>query len=194
MNTARAAIFFAAVILSGCASTRLVDAQVNSFAPQTIAAGASYQFERLPSQAAHPENQNKLEALAQQALSKVGLVQQDAAPLRVQVTAGQLQETLFTDDDIHFGAGSGWMFSHHPHGLGHRGVLFPGLDTQTSYLRHVSVLIRDGNGAVLFESHASNDGPWSDTEAVFGAMLDAALDGFPVPPAGVRRVNIEIPR
>jgi hypothetical protein len=26
------------------------------------------------------------------------------------------------------------------------------------------------------------------------AMLAAALQGFPVPPAGTRRVNIEIPR
>jgi hypothetical protein len=194
MNTARAAIFFAAVMLSGCASTRLVDAQVNSFAPQKIAAGASYQFERLPSQAAHPESQDKLEALAQQALSKVGLVQQDAAPLRVQVTAGQRQETTSADGELHLGFGLGWAFGHHSHGFDHRGTLFPGLDTQTSYWRQVSLVMRDSNGTVVFESHASNDGIWSDAAAVFGALLNAALEGFPTPPSGVRQVNIEIPR
>jgi hypothetical protein len=194
MNTARAAIFFAAVVLSGCASTRLVDAQVSSFAPQKIAAGVSYQFERLPSQAAHAANQDKLEALTQQSLSKVGLTQKEAAPLRVQVTAAQRQETILTDDGVRFGVGLGWVFGHGGMGLGHHGTLFPGLDSQPNYWRQVSLIIRDHNGNVLFESHASNDGPWSDSATVFGALLDAALEGFPEPPAGVRRVNIEIPR
>jgi hypothetical protein len=194
MNTARAAIFSAAVVLSGCASTRLVDAQVSSFAPQKIAAGASYQFERLPSQASDPASQDKLEALAQQALSKVGLVQKDAAPLRVLVTAALRQETIFTDGGIHASIGPGWMFGHGNFGFSHRGTLFPWLDSQTSYLRQVSLVMRDSNGAVLFESHASNDNPWSDSAAVFSALLDAALEGFPTPPTGVRQVNIEIPR
>jgi hypothetical protein len=194
MNTARAAIFSAAVVLSGCASTRLVDAQVSSFAPQKIAAGASYQFERLPSQAANPASQDKLEALTQQALSKVGLTQKDAAQLRVQVTAAQRQETILTDEGMRFGVGMGWVFGHGGMGLGHHGTLFPGLDSQPNYWRQVSLIMRDHNGNVLFESHASNDGPWSDSVTVFGALLDAALEGFPEPLAGVRRVNIEIPR
>jgi hypothetical protein len=194
IKTAQAAIVFILFILTGCASTRLVDAQVNSFAPQKIAAGATYQFERLPSQAANAANQDKLEALTQQALSKVGLTKGDAAPLRVQVTAAQRQETLLTDDGMRFGVGLGWVFGHGGMGLGHHGTLFPGLDSQPNYWRQVSLIMRDHNGNVLFESHASNDGPWSDSVTVFGALLDAALEGFPQPPAGVRRVNIEIPR
>jgi hypothetical protein len=184
----------ATIALTGCASTRLIDTQVNSFAPQPIAPGASYQFERLPSQAANPASQDKLEALAQDALLKVGLSQTDGAGLRVQVSAVQRQETTSTDGGMHLGVGLGWMFGNGSIGIGQGGALFPGLDSQTSYWRQVSLVVRDATGAVVFESHASNDGVWSDSDAVLAAMLDAALDGFPTPPTGLRRVNIEIPR
>jgi hypothetical protein len=194
INIARIAIFSAAICSSGCASTRLVDAQVNSFAPQTISAGTNYQFERLPSQAVNPASQDKLEALAQEALLKVGLSQKDGASLRLQVSALQRQETTSTDGGMHIGVGLGWMFGNGSIGVGHRGALFPGLDSQTSYWRQVSLVARDATGAVVFESHASSDGVWSDSNAVLAAMLDAALDGFPNPPSGVRRVDIEIPR
>jgi hypothetical protein len=194
INIARTAVIAAAIAGSGCASVRLIDTQVNSFAPQPIAAGASYQFDRLPSQAANPASQDKLEALAQQALSKVGLVQKDGALLRVQVTAVQRQETTSTDGGMHIGVGLGWVFGNGSIGFGNRGTLFPGLDSQTNYWRQVGLIMRDAGGTVVFESHASNDGVWSDSDAVLAAMLDAALDGFPTPPSGVRRVNIEIPR
>jgi hypothetical protein len=187
-------MFFAVLALTGCASTRLIDTQVNSFAPQPIATGASYQFERLPSQAANPAIQDKLEALAEQALTKIGLMQKDGASLRVQVSAVQRKENTYTDAGLHIGVGLGWMFDHGSIGFGHGGALFPGLDSQTNYWRQVGLVMRDTVGTVVFESHASNDGVWSDSGAVLGAMLDAALDGFPTPPTGVRRVNIEIPR
>jgi hypothetical protein len=193
-NIAQIAIFSVAFVLSGCAGVRLIDTQVNSFAPQPIAAGATYQFDRLPSQAANPTIQDELEALAQHALTKVGLVKNDTAPLRVQVTAVQRQETTFTDGGLHLGFGMGWVFGHGSIGFGNRGTLFPGLDSQTNYWRQVGLIMRDAGGTVVFESHASNDGVWSDSDAVLAAMLDAALDGFPAPPSGVRRVNIEIPR
>lgn len=194
VDIARIAILSAAIGLSGCASTRLVDTQVNSFAPQTISAGTGYQFERLPSQAAHPASQDKLEALAQEALLKVGLSQKDGAPLRVQVSLVQRQETTSTDGGLHLGLGMGWVFGSGSIGFGHRGALFPGLDSKTLYWRQVSLVMRDAAGVVVFESHASNEDIWSDTGDVLAAMLDAALDGYPAPPPGVRQVRIEIPR
>jgi hypothetical protein len=112
----------------------------------------------------------------------------------VQVSAVQRQETTSTDGGMHLGVGLGWMFGNGSIGIGQGGALFPGLDSQTSYWRQVSLVVRDATGAVVFESHASNDGVWSDSDAVLAAMLDAALDGFPTPPTGLRRVNIEIPR
>jgi len=85
----------------------------------------------------------------------------------------------------------------HHHGgfaLGN-GLLFPGLDDRPNYWREVRLLLREkGSQTVVYETRASHDGPWSDGNAIWPAMLDAALQGFPQPPAGERRVSIEIPR
>lgn len=190
---AQAALIFVAFSLTGCASTRLVDAQVNSFAPQTVTAGSSYRFTRLPSQQSDPA-QTQLEQLAQQALGKVGLKYVETAPLSVQVSAVQRQENSPNHSGMNIGIGLGWVFGNGAISIGNRGALFPGLDAQPSYWRQVSLIMRDATQTVVFESHATHDGLWSDNTAILAAMLDAALQGFPHPPAGVRRVNIEIPR
>ena len=65
----------------------------------------------------------------------------------------------------------------------------------TLYRREVGLILREAaSGKVAYETHAMHEGLWSDNTAIFGAMFDAALSGFPVPPQGPRRVNIEIPR
>ena len=88
----------------------------------------------------------------------------------------------------------GWMMGNGGIAVG-GGGLFPGLDARTNYWREVGLIIRErATQAVVFESRATHDGPWSDSNAILPAMLDAALQGFPNPPAGERRVNIEIPR
>lgn len=194
INKAQAALLLIVFLVSGCASTRLIDSQVTSFAPQVIAAGASYQFERLPSQMANPASQAKLEKLAEQALAKVGMKRQNAAPLTVQVSAVQRQESTFNQSSMSIGWGLGWAFGNGSIGIGNRGALFPGLDSQPNYWRQVSLIMRSAAGAVVFESHASHEDIWSDSDAILAAMLDAALQGFPTPPAGLRRVSIEIPR
>ena len=194
VKIARSALLLLVFLVSGCASTRLIDSEVSSFATQVIAPGASYQFERLPSQMADPANQVNLERLAEQALAKVDLRRQNAAPLGVQVSAIQRQETYFSESGFNMGWGLGWVWGHGGLSVGSGGVLFPGLDSRTSYWRQVSLIMRNAAGVVVFESHASHDGIWSDSEAVLAAMLDAALQGFPTPPVGMRRVNIEIPR
>jgi hypothetical protein len=61
------------------------------------------------------------------------------------------------------------------------------------YRREVGVFVRElGSNRVVFESHAVNDGPWLDPNAAFPAMFEAALQGFPNPPAGPRQVNIQL--
>ncbi len=194
MKYAQAAILTIAFTLTGCASTRLVDAQVNSFAPQPVATGASYRFERLPSQQHNPD-QDQLEQLAQQALAKVGLKFSPAAALSVQVNAVQRQESNPRQNGVNIGVGLGWVFGNGAVSIGNRGALFPGLDAQqTNYWRQVSLVMRNAQQTVVFESHATHDGIWSDHATVLAALLDAALQGFPNPPEGVRRVNIDIPR
>lgn len=190
----RSALIPMALLLSGCTGMRVIDNQVNSFAPQAVAPGSSYQFERLPSQLANPVHQARLEKLAEQALGKVGLRRQNNALLSVQVTAVQRQENTVNQGGVGIGWGLGWVFGNGAISVGSRGGMFPWGETQTSYWRQVSLIIRNASGAVLFESHASHDGIWSDSDAVLAAMLDAALQGFPTPPAGMRRVKIEIAR
>lgn len=194
INSAQVAILFIAFVLSGCASTRLIDTQVNSFAPKPVAAGASYRFDRLPSQQADPATQAHLEQLAELALAKVGMRRQNNAPLNVQVSAMQRQENTSTQGGVGIGWGLGWAFGNGSIGIGSRGALFPGLDSQPQVWRQVSLIMRDVSGVVVFESHASHDGPWADSDVILAAMLDAALQGFPKPPTGLRRVGIEIPR
>ena len=61
------------------------------------------------------------------------------------------------------------------------------------YHREVSLIIRElSSNRVVFESQAANDGPWMDDNTVFPAMFEAALQGFPTPPAGPRRVDIQV--
>jgi hypothetical protein len=195
MYKALPALFLIVILLTGCSGMRVVDSQVNSFAPASVPAGSSYRFERLPSQQSNPTAQDQLEAMADDALAKVGLVRNDqAASYSVQVSASQRVQQAVLDRPAMGGWNLGWMMGNGGVSVGN-GVLFPGLDVRTSYWREVSLVIRERNTqAVVFESHASNDGPWADGNAVLPAMLDAALQGFPEPPTGVRRVNIEIAR
>ncbi|MCB8748180.1 DUF4136 domain-containing protein [Rhodoferax sp. U2-2l] len=194
MYKALSALLLTVFLLTGCTGMRLVDSQVNSFAPSSVPAGSRYRFERLPSQQANPEAQARLEAMAEQALAKVGLRRDDpVARYSVQVSAIQRAQYIALDRPA-LGWNLGWMFGHGGVSVG-GGGLFPGLDARTNYWREVGLIIRErATLAVVFESRATHDGPWSDSDAVLPAMLDAALQGFPNPPAGVRRVNIEIPR
>ena len=194
MYKALAAIILAASFLTGCTGVRLVDSQVNSFAPKPIPPGASYRFERLPSQQAQEPAQ--LEAMAEQALAKVGLKRNDNMPgYSVQVTVRQRMESNSIDSP-RFGWSLGWMVGGGQVMLGNRhSALFPGLGAQPNHWREVTLVLRElATQAVVFESRASHDGPWSDSQAVVPAMLDAALQGFPNPPSGTRQVGVEIPR
>jgi hypothetical protein len=194
MSKALSALLFITFLLTGCASMRVVDSQVNSFAPATVPAGSRYRFERLPSQQSNATAQDQLEAMAEEALTKVGLVHDDqAAAFSVQVSATQRAQQDVLDYPAR-GWNSGWMMGSGGFAWG-RGPMFAGLGVRTSYWREVGLIMRDSaSQAVVFESRATNDGPWSDSDAVLSAMLDAALQGFPEPPSGARSVNIEIAR
>ncbi len=203
----KAIIFAAAVVglLGGCASTRMVGSEVNSFArwtPAPPAPGSSYRFERLPSQQADL-TQARLEGLAQAALARVGLQHNpQAASLSVQVSASS-QPMLrsvwdgsyypYGSPNIFIGGGSGGGVSSVGVGFGF-GFPLGGMDTPI-YRREVSIVMRElRSNLAVYETRAVSEEPWLDTDPVLAAMLDAALRGFPVPPAGPRRVSVEIPR
>ncbi len=195
-------LILAAGLLSGCASMRIVDSDVVSVvaAPAGMnLQGAKYRFERLPSQANNPEA-GLAEQQAQAAMAAVGLVRDDANA-QLSVLVGFAGTQYLADawgrplppgawspyyGSISMGRGIGPNV-----GLG-MGMRFP---PPTQYRREVSLIMRDLKSAqVVYETRATHDGPWSDSAQIFTTLFQAAMANFPNPPAGPRRVNIEIPR
>ncbi len=198
----------ALTVLAGCSGMRVVDTDVTSFAQWPGGAagpaqGASYRFERLPSQSAGNTAgtlpQDELETMTRFALSRYGLVNNPTAPsLNVQVGASTRMARRYNNGfgpafggGVSLGTGTAGSFIGLSFPLGGMG----GLYDSPSYLHELSVIMRDASSnAVVYETRASHSGIWGDTRAVYPAMLDAALQGFPRPSAGTRRVNVEIPR
>ena len=195
-------LILAAGLLSGCASMRIVDSDVVSVAAAPAGMnlqGAKYRFERLPSQANNPEA-GLAEQQAQAAMTAVGLVRDDANA-QLSVLVGFAGTQYLADawgrplppgawspyyGSISMGRGIGPNV-----GLG-MGMRFP---PPTQYRREVSLIMRDlKSGQVVYETRATHDGPWSDSAQIFTTLFQAAMANFPNPPAGPRRVNIEIPR
>jgi hypothetical protein len=214
------ALLALAALLTGCAGPLRVDNQVRSFAqwgaqgtpcgPEASTAPRApqrYQFDRLPSQDQGTEGhtQDRIDALAAAVLGELGWQTADSsaadAPWRVQVSANTQRLAQAPWEDPwegyrgHFHAGIG-LGGYRSSGLG--GVLWiPVLPTPSSpyYLREVVVVIREASsGRVVYETRASHDGRWNSTPELWTAMLRAALQDFPSPPAGQRRVGIELTR
>lgn len=199
-----------AALLAGCSGPRLVDSDVTAFSTwpaQPPGPGTPYRFERLPSQPPGPQ-QEAAEAIARTALAKVGL---DLNPAAARYSVQTVINTQIVDRGPYdgggaFGGGFGGGFG--GFGFGGPGVFlgggsggasvglsFPIGLSQPYYKRDLTIQMRDlRSNQVVFESRALLDGMWSDTLGVLPAMLDAALRGFPQPPAGTRRVNVELPR
>ena len=199
-----------AALATGCSGLRVIDNDVVSFAQWRAApppAATSYRFERLPSQQAllvpggadalrgAQLTQDQLEAMARAALGKVGLVNNPAAAaLDVQVSASTRFAQRYPYNTPFYGGGGVALGTGSAGGF--VGLSFPlAMNDPQQYLREVSLVMRDSTShAVVYETRAAHSGFWSDTATVLPAMFDAALQGFPTPPTGVRRVNIEIPR
>ena len=180
-------------LLAGCASTFLVDNNVQSFSSLTaLPAQPTYRFDRLPSQ--QEPGQAQLEAMADAALHRAGLRRDDANPRYAVQVSGRLQPTLSPWADP-WRWGGGWGIGYHRRGLGLGfGGPWGGLESPW-YHREVAVVVRElPSNRVVFESHASHDGPWLDNSTVFPAMFQAALQGFPNPPPGPRRVDVQVGR
>jgi len=190
------AAFAAALVLTGCATSYKLDNQVRSFSQlPAMPAQPSYRFDRSLSQQVDPAQQ-ALEALADPALHKAGLRRDDSAPrYSVQVSA-RTERTLspYADPWGPWGWG-GWGLGFHGRhiGLGFGGP-WPRTDSYWFH-REVTVIVRElATHRVVYETHAVNDGPWLDNRAVLPAMFEAAMQGFPNPPAGPRRVDILVGR
>lgn len=215
MRTLPALLLLAtALTLGGCASVMRVDSQVQSFAQwggSAVPAGAvTYAFERLPSQASGPQQawQTELERLTSQSLARYGWSVTPGVPpslgtpstvatapgwtVQVSARTDTLPRAPWEDPRDGFRPRVGlWA------GTGGGGVQLSGLLRleQPYYVRAVSVLVRNTrSGLVVYETSATHDGRWNDTPALWQAIIDSALNQFPLPPQGPRQVNIDIPR
>lgn len=200
---------FVAAVLSGCATSWTVDSNVSSFArPPGPTAPATYRFERLPSQQVQEATQLELEAMAGMAMAAVGLTRDDASPrysaqihARVSVEASPWADPWFYGGwGPRYGYGYGRPWPYGPYGPyygrgwygGYGGWYGPAYNPW--YSREVSVVLRELPGnRIVYETRASNDGPYSANGPVFAAMFQAAMQGYPNPPAGLRRVDVTIP-
>ena len=204
MKRALAAVFsvvLMALSMAGCSGIRLIENDVTAFYNWNGAPpgpGTPYRFERLPSQQVVGTQQDHVEGLARNALAKVGMVHNPAAPrFGVQVNVS----TQVIERGIYNGAGfDGFGFAHPGIFLGggsrgaSLGLSFPMRFSEPAYYRReLTLLVRDlGNHQIVFETRAVSDSVQNDTLATLGAMLDAALRGFPQPPPGTRRINVEV--
>ena len=213
----------ATVTLTGCATRWVVDSDVRSFsslpADAVATPGATYRFERLPSQQQGPgavQQAEALEALAAPALQGIGLQRSDDAPRYSAQIGARVGLTISPWDDPWLGPwgyGGGWGPRSYVglgvgvgrfHGRGWGGGGFGGFggwgggwygaSSTPWYSREVSVVLRElSSNKVVYETRARNDGPYSTDAPVLAVMFRAALQGFPTPPQGERRVDIEIP-
>ncbi len=183
-------------LLAGCASTYRMDNTVQSFSSlSAVPAQAGYRYERLPSQMNDPA-QPRLEAVADGALARAGLRRDDSSPAFTVQVWNRMQYAVSPWAQPRWGGWSGWGWgSHQGAGLG-VGIGFPigGIDSPW-YQREVGLILREaGSGRVVYETHAFHEGYWIDPARAWPAMLDAALQGFPRPPPGVRRVDVTLTR
>ncbi len=181
------------LLLGGCATTRVVDSEVRSYAGNVVPqAKASFRFERLLSQqTTQPQErafQQRLEAMATTALADIGWSQVDRqAQYAVQVNAS-VEPVARTPVFPGMAWGGFWGFHQPPFGMGRSFYMEP---PWSRYAVHV--FMRDAaTNELMFESTAQHIGPWSDAAQMLPAVLRAALRDYPNSMPQARTVRIEV--
>lgn len=198
----RLALVLLASVLVGCASgPRVVVSDVRTVAAQApgadVLVGAHYRFEPATPMVGQPQPE-RVQALAEAALTRVGLVRDEARP-RLAVQATATVQAYWVDE---WGPYGGWSNPRLALGLGYGwrgGALGLGFGAPMwnpsvpMYVSEAHVLMRDlQTGQIVYDSRARHDGPWHNTDAVLAALFVAALEGYPNPPAGPRRVDVPV--
>lgn len=190
--------------LSACASLNQLSNEVSTYSLwPTDRKPATYVFERLPSQQAHPDQAQMLEEAATRALEQAGFQRApDPASADVAVTLGARvtpHDRAPYDDPFWWRGG---LYPHRFHGhpmwvptfgwrYGHP-FYYPFYDSP-AYEREVAVLIRDRRtGQPLYESRVTNDGFSASIQSLLSAMFEAGLKDFPYTGESPRRVVTQI--
>ena len=188
----------ATALLTGCSTVREVNSTVQSFSSlQGIPVPPTYRLETLPSQQGQVHFP-AVEAQAQRALARVGMIRDDSRPsLVVQISAVARYARDYASwpyYDPYWGPRWGWGMSYGRGwgmGFGSSMMLMDGPPLE--YYRAVSIVMRDiKTQQIVYETSAQRQDVWTDDPAIFGILFDAALTGFPKPPEGPRNVRTVI--
>ena len=188
----------ATALLAGCSTVREVNSTVQSYSSMgELPAPPTYRLETLPSQQGQV-NFPAIEAQAQQALARVGMVRDDSRPsvvVQIGAVARYARDYAAWPYYDPWGPRWGWGMSY-GRGFG-RGFGFGGsmmMDgPPLEYYRAVSIVMRNTKTqAIVYETSAQRQDVWTDDPAIFGILFDAALTGFPRPPQGARAVRTVI--
>jgi hypothetical protein len=189
-----------AALLSGCASFNNLTSDVWSFSNWPADRKPStYAFERLPSQSAQPELQQRLEVAARPALQAAGFTPADdekTADVHVLLGARVAATGAYYWDDPFWWHGGLYYGRYGRYGGYWRdpwwGPGWGSFPPTPIYEREVALLIRDRRtGQMLYETRASNDG----TAAIYSllpAMFEAAMMDFPSAGISPRQVVTQI--
>ena len=136
--------------LGACASTRVIDSEVRSFAGSLApSTPATYRFDRLPSQQSPDTRaqavQERLETLASAALADVGLTQSDSNPqylAQISAAVEQVARTPVRPPLVPLGLGGFWGFHHPTIGLGMNWAMEP------PWSRYVVQIVLRDSGAL----------------------------------------------
>ena len=180
---------FSLLVLGGCATTRVIDSEVRSFAGVTLPAQpASYRFERLPSQDLQSYAQERLETIAQPLLESVGLRKAVTEPkyaLVMKASVEAIENPTYSRS---------WKRQQWLDRDGFMRLPSMGLMLEPSWQRYsVSLVLRDiASSQTVFESSAQHMGPWSDTQQLLPAVIRAALSDYPRAQPQPHSVFIEV--
>lgn len=185
----------APLLLVGCATLNQLSAEVATFGdwPPGRRPG-TYAFERLPSQQAQAELQQRLEDAARPALEKAGF--QPAAPgsepdLIVQLGARVTRTERSPWDDPLWWHGGVGRWRHSPWRGPYWGASW--YYEPPRYDREVALLVRErASGKPLYEARASSEGNYGSTETLLRPLFDAALFDFPATGPNPRTVRVPL--
>ena len=188
----------ATALLTGCSTVREVNSTVQSFSSLGgIPVPPTYRLETLPSQQGQVSFP-AIEAQAQQALNRVGMIRDDSRPsLVVQISAVARYARDYASwpyYDPYWGPRWGWGMSYgRGWGMGFGSSMMMMDGPPLEYYRAVSIVMRDiKTQQIVYETSAQRQDVWTDDPAIFGILFDAALTGFPNPPQGQRNVRTVI--
>ena len=199
------------LLLSGCNSMRIIESQVQTStqwpvtaSQSTAPAKAFFRLDRLPADVNNLQA-GWAEVELEAALAPLGWTRNDTQA-QYTIWIGVRAAEFIADpwgrpvrgpwvNRFNISIGTGYR----PHGvgwgLGMNSCMRAGFPPPSGYAQEVSIIIRDlQTSNVVYQTKAMHEGPWTDHQNIWRAMIGAALQGFPNPSVLNRRVDTTISR